>query len=332
MEWKEWSNLPLTQREQLPAHPGIYVITDSTEQVWYVGKSANLSNRWRGKGHHRYGQLSRTNHKKSFQIYWKHFPSEQLDEKEQHYISLFAPHLNGTKVKSYIRKKPQPTNELTRLFQVLNKKTQLFPTVRSIVLGYYKQLDEEEMKEYTVLVVLVNVNDHDKIILGSAMRSQKMKGRHLRDFWMECSCDCGLDESLYSPVTLLVFMLEGYVYEFVCCFEVIKVLERTPSMLYQVDIFNQSVTALRSPDIITEILPANTSRIRDYEGRLKLNSKDYLNYCVPMLRPVDEFMKIAFSSDNSVSQKDLLKRFGGACEPHCWHDQSESPPATGGRG
>ena len=289
MEWKEWSNLPLTQRDQLPNHPGIYVITDLAEQVWYVGKSANLNNRWRGKGHHRYSQLSRSNKKKFFQIYWKPFRLEQLNEKEQYYISLFNPHLNGTKVKSYIRKKAQPNAELKRIFQVVNRKTTLFPSVRSVVLGYYKELDEEEMKEYTVLVVLVNINDHDKIILGSAMRSQKRQGRHLKDFWKEYACDCELDESRYSPATLLVFMMDDYVYEFICCSELRESLKETPSKLYQVELFNQSVTALRSPDTITE-LPSNTYRLPSPDGRLQLNSEDYLNYRVPKLQPVDEFL------------------------------------------
>lgn len=290
MEWKEWPNLPLTQRSQLPNHPGIYVITDLEEQVWYVGKSANLNNRWRGKGHHRYPQLSRTNKKKSFQIYWKPFHLEHLNEFEQHYINLFNPHLNGTKVKSYIRKKAQPTAELRRIFQVLNRPTQLFPSIRSVVLGYYKELDEEEMKEYTVLVVLVNINDHDKIILGSAMRSQEMQGRHLQSFWKEYACDCELDESLYSPVTLLVFLMDDYVYEFVCCDELRESLKETPSELYQIDLFNQSVTALRSPDAITE-LPTSTYHLPSSDGRLRLHPNDYLNYRVPMLRPVDEFLE-----------------------------------------
>lgn len=290
MEWKEWSNLPLTQLEQLPNHPGIYVITDLAEQVWYVGKSANLNNRWRGKGHHRYPQLSRTNKKKSFQIYCKPFPLEQLNELEQHYINLFNPHLNGTKVKYYIRKKAQPTAELKRIFQVLNMKTKMFTSVRSVVLGYYKELDEKEMKEYTVLVVLVNINDHDKIILGSAMRSQERQGRHLKDFWKEYACNCELDESLYSPVTLLVFMIDDYVYEFVCCDELRESLKETPSKLYQVDLFNQSVTALRSPDTITE-LPTSTYRLPSPDGRLRLHANDYLNYRVPKLQPVDEFLE-----------------------------------------
>ncbi|MEP0775997.1 beta-mannosyltransferase [Microcoleus sp. ZQ-A2] len=210
---------------------------------------------------------------------------------EQHYINLFNPHLKGTKVKSYIRKKAQPTAELKRIFQVLNRQTQIFPSVRSVVLGYYKELDEEEMKEYTSLVVLVNINDHDKVILGSAMRSQKKQGRHLKDFWKEYACDCGLDESMYSPVTLLVFMRDDYVYEFVCCDELRESLKKTPSKLYQVDLFNQSVTALRSPDTITE-LPSNTYHLPSPDSRLRLHPNDYLKYRVPMLQPVDEFLEI----------------------------------------
>lgn len=290
MEWKEWSNLPLNQRDQLPNHPGIYVITDLTEQVWYVGKSANLNNRWRGKGHHRYPQLSRTNKKKSFQIYWKLFSLEKLNELEQHYISLFNPHLNGTKVKSHIRKKPQPTAELKRIFHVLNRPIQLFPSVRSVVLGYYKELDEEEMKEYKVLVVVVNINDHDKIIFGSAMCSQKRQGSHLKGFWITSTCDCELDESLYSPVTLFAFMIDDYVYEFICCDELRESLKQTPSKLYQVDLFSQSVTALRNPGTIT-VLPTNTYRLPCSDGRLRLHPNDYINYCVPRLQPVDEFLE-----------------------------------------
>lgn len=166
----------------------------------------------------------------------------------------------------------------------------MFPSVRSVVLGYYKELDEEEMKEYTALVVLVNINDHDKIILCSAMRSQKRQGRHLKDFWKEYACDCELDESLYSPVTFLVFMSDDYVYEFVCCDELRESLKETPYKLYQVDLFNQSVTALRSPDTITK-LPTSTYRLPSPDGRLQLHSNDYLNYRVSKLQPVDEFLE-----------------------------------------
>ena len=146
------------------------------------------------------------------------------------------------------------------------------------------------MKEYTTLVVLVNINDHDKIIVGSAMRSQKRQGRHLKDFWKEFSCDCQLDESTYSPVTFLVFMIDNYVYEFICYDELRESLEETTSKLYQINFFNQSLTALKSPDTITEI-PTNNYRLPNSDGRLRLHTNDYLNYRIPMLLPVDEFLE-----------------------------------------
>jgi hypothetical protein len=84
--------------------------------------------------------------------------------------------------------------------------------------------------------------------------------------------------------------MDDYVYEFVCCDELRELLEETPSKLYQVDLFNQSVTALRSPDTITE-LPTNTYRLPSSDGRLRLHTNDYLNYRVPLLHPVDEFLE-----------------------------------------
>ncbi|HEY9661411.1 MAG TPA: GIY-YIG nuclease family protein, partial [Allocoleopsis sp.] len=164
MEWKSWSSLPLTQRERLPAQSGIYVVVDAEEQIWYVGRSVNLNARWNGKGHHRYQQLSRTNGKRQYQIHWKCFPPTQLDEKEQFYIDLFKPHLNYSRVRTYARKSIQPHEEISRLLKVINKKTTLFPDVRSVVLGYYTEVDEDEegtLKEYTCIIIVINVNDHD---------------------------------------------------------------------------------------------------------------------------------------------------------------------------
>lgn len=45
MDWKSWPSLPLNQRENLPEQPGIYVVVDADDQVWYVGKAVNLNAR-----------------------------------------------------------------------------------------------------------------------------------------------------------------------------------------------------------------------------------------------------------------------------------------------
>jgi excinuclease UvrABC nuclease subunit len=49
MEWKLWNSIPFAQSSYLPSHPGIYIVVDVEEEVWYVGKSINLNARWNGK-------------------------------------------------------------------------------------------------------------------------------------------------------------------------------------------------------------------------------------------------------------------------------------------
>jgi hypothetical protein len=85
-------------------------------------------------------------------------------------------------------------------------------------------------------------------------------------------------------------MLDNYVYEFICCEELRELFKQTPSKLYQVELFNQLVTALRNPATLTE-LPINHSRLPSSDGRLQLTREDYLKYRIPKLHPVDEFLE-----------------------------------------
>ncbi|WP_448574339.1 GIY-YIG nuclease family protein [Trichothermofontia sp.] len=108
MEWQSWPSLSLNQREKLPEQPGIYVVVDTDDQVWYVGKAVNLNARWHSKSHHRYRQLSRTNNKRGYRLHWQIFTTTELSDKEQQYIDLFKPHLNYTRVRKYAKKAIQP--------------------------------------------------------------------------------------------------------------------------------------------------------------------------------------------------------------------------------
>jgi predicted GIY-YIG superfamily endonuclease len=241
MEWKTWSNLPLSQRDSLPDRSGIYVVVDAEDEVWYVGQSINIQKRWQGKGHHRYKQLSRTNKKRSYRIYWQFFPSHQLDEKEQLYIHLFKPHLNDTKVKKYVRKAIQPNDEIKRLLKVINKKTTLFPDLRSVVIGYYREeMDREgsvEIKEYLFVIIVINAKDLYGTINNSAQKSLTRKGKNLKESWWIYKSDCGIDEpntEPTEPVHLLSFMLPEVVYQFVCYPSLIDNLRQNTSYLQQV--------------------------------------------------------------------------------------------------
>jgi GIY-YIG catalytic domain len=273
MEWKSWFCLPLVQRERLPTQAGIYVIVDAEEQVWYVGRSINLNARWNGKGHHRYKQLSRTNNKRLYQIYWKPLSVQELNEKEQFYIDLFKPHLNYSRVKAYPKRAIQPNQEISRILKVINKQTMLFPDIRSVVLGYYKEADEDEeglLKELTCIVIAVNLNDHDRVILNSYEKSYSKKRNHLKGCWHVYESQCGSDVSDLNPALIPVFILENTVYEFVCYPGLIKQLAQDKSCLHNLEIAKQTVLALKD----TNTLP---SMLIDTQ-RFKLRSEDYLHY------------------------------------------------------
>ncbi|NJK40008.1 MAG: GIY-YIG nuclease family protein [Oscillatoriales cyanobacterium RM2_1_1] len=285
MEWKSWASLPLTQREQLPRQPGIYIVVDAEEQIWYVGKSVNLNARWNGKGHHRYKQLSRTNNKRSYRIHWQTFPANQLSEKEQQYIDLFKPHLNYSQVKTYVKKAIQPNEEISRLFKVLNKKTMLFPDIRSVVLGFYKEIDEDgeaSLEEYICIVVAVNLSDHDGSILNSCKKSLSRKGNSLKGCWKLYKSDCGVDDPARQPVTIHVFISGNIVYEFVCCFNLIEKLKEHRSNLHYIEIANQRVLALRDTNILYSLTV--------HDGHFDFRSEDYLRYRAPDLRSVLQLM------------------------------------------
>lgn len=55
---RNWACCPLKDRENyLPGRAGLYAILDrKTRHIYYIGKANELSDRWRGTGHHRYRQ------------------------------------------------------------------------------------------------------------------------------------------------------------------------------------------------------------------------------------------------------------------------------------
>ena len=114
MDWKEWPCCPFKERHKLPSISGIYVVVDCNNNVWYVGQAVNLNSRWMGRGHHRAAQLSRTNGKRNFSIFWLPCAPGELNQMERYYINLLQPSLNKTKVKKYSPGKPQLKIEINQ--------------------------------------------------------------------------------------------------------------------------------------------------------------------------------------------------------------------------
>jgi hypothetical protein len=121
-------------------------------------------------------------------------------------------------VRTYARKATQPRDEISRLLKVINQKTMLFPDVRSVVLGYYSELEEEDgqLNKYTCIVIAINVNDHDRVILNSYQKSLTRKGIQLKGCWQTYESSCGSHDPECKPALIPVFVLEPVVYEFVC--------------------------------------------------------------------------------------------------------------------
>lgn len=283
MEWKSWLSLPLEQRAQLPIQPGIYIIVDAEDEVWYVGRSTNLNARWNGKQHHRYQQLSRTNNKRSYRIHWRIFPAEQLGNEEQRYIDLLKPHLNYSRVKTYARRAIQPSDEIARLLKTINKKTLLFPDIRSVVLGYYTELDETEeeaLEECFYIVIAVTVNDHDGPILKSYKKSLSRKGSSLKGYWQTYASDCGVDSSAKQPALIPVFLSGSIVYEFVCYSNLIERLEAHKENVCTIELARQNVLALKNINLLPSLIVE--------DGHFCFSSEDYLRYRIPDLRPILE--------------------------------------------
>jgi len=269
-EWKNWMSLPFKERYRLPSCSGIYVVADNKDYVLYVGQAINLRNRWSGRAHHRYTQLSRSHKKKEYKIHWLSVPSLELNEKENYYIELFRPELNGTRVKKHLPSVPQVDREIIRLLKVLNHKTLLFPNIRSLVIGTY--INDEGRQS----IVIVNNYNDESLIFNSI---KKKYSRQIRNSWTWLENGCGWDESKYAPVLYPIYMWGQYNFEFVTInWKWFKYLEEYPQNTIQIELLGASVRSLSNFDAISNFNFEEVWGLKDAEGREKLRHEAYLVY------------------------------------------------------
>lgn len=211
-EWKIWTHCAFDSKDLLPQEPGIYVIADKDFTVWYVGLSKSLKNRWQGTQHHRYKQLKRRKSKLQFRIYYKLVAILELEQQEKHYIELFKPRLNGSKVTRALQKASTAGQELARLLKVLNSKTQLFSYIRSVFIGYREEVIENA--RYYSVTIAVNINDIELIYQKAYSKGRRwdLKTR----CWKICEDMCGQPEGSYLPATVLTYLHFPWAIQFVC--------------------------------------------------------------------------------------------------------------------
>lgn len=283
MEWQNWPSLPFLERDQLPSEPGIYVVVDSENFVWYVGKASNLQNRWIGRGHHRYPQLVRSNKKLQHQIYWKSVSLLQLDEAENFYIEKFEPELNGLKVKTYLPKESQVHREIKRLLKVLNKSNSLYSTIRSIVAGEYT----DDLGNRCIPIV-INSNDFT-IVFNS---SRKRYSRKIRSSWIALESYCDFVEESHRPILIPAYAFQSYRFEFIEIPDIIFHFEDSPDLqiqfLQSIDIFGISVKALNNLSILKDLELEEVSRFSFDGDKKSIMPIAYLKHIQSNLRPISE--------------------------------------------
>jgi hypothetical protein len=283
MEWQHWSSVCFVDRDQLPSEPGLYVVVDSENFVWYVGKASNLQNRWTGRGHHRYPQLVRSHKKLQHRIYWKPVPASQLDESEKLYIERFEPELNGLKVKTYLPKESQVHREIKRLLKVLNKTTFLFPLIRSVVAGEYT----DDLGNRCV-VIITNLNDWR--VLDKSIR--KRYSQKVRNAWIGIETYCRFSGKEHKPLIIPAYAFQGYRFEFITIPEIIFYFEKSVSAqvqwLQSAEIFEVPVRSLKGFDFLEELNLEESYRLTYSDGRRSLKDVAYLRYMQSELKPISQ--------------------------------------------
>lgn len=283
MEWKNWQNVPLNQRSRLPDYSGIYVVADANDFVWYVGQAVNLRNRWIGNSHHRYSQLLRSNRRLNHRIYWKFYPLDQLSEQEQDCIKRFIPELNGCKVKTYLpkqSKQQQVASEIKRILKVLNRQTLLFPVIRSIIAGEYR--DENGTR---CILVIIHANDFETLANSASKRSRQIKAA-----WSNHSSNCGRDPNVYHERTIPGYSINGQTIEFVEASEILRFLESNLDVsersLTPTELLGISVRALSDLELLDRVhLQGEYSFISG--GKKTLTDAAYLIYRKSVLKQLN---------------------------------------------
>ena len=142
----ELPSLSLVDKDRLPNCAAIYFVSDSKNQIIYIGRTVNLVERW--KAHHRFNQLKRFNRKNPINISWLTCSSdiENLSNLENEFIKLYKPPLNWSKVVVPIRKiTPTETALQQSLYQLAK--------FNVMIVGFDPILDEEPPTIYLVYPV-----------------------------------------------------------------------------------------------------------------------------------------------------------------------------------
>jgi predicted GIY-YIG superfamily endonuclease len=142
----ELPSVDLLEKERLPHCAAIYFVSDSQGQIFYIGRTINLFERW--QAHHRFNQLKRFNRKNKLKISWFICSAdiEIISHLENEFIKLHKPPLNWTKV-------VKPVRKITPAETALQESLKQLAKFNTMIFGFDPILDKEPPTIYLVYPV-----------------------------------------------------------------------------------------------------------------------------------------------------------------------------------
>ncbi len=131
---------------------------------------------------------------------------------------------------------------MARLLKVLNNKTQLFPYIRSVIIGYREEVIENAL--YYSVTIAVNINDIE-FLYKKAYRKGRRWDLRTR-CWKICEDMCGQPEGSYLPATVLSYVQHPWAIQFACLdWQFLNYLENHPQELQRVSFLGVETYCLK---------------------------------------------------------------------------------------
>ncbi|MEM7760994.1 MAG: hypothetical protein AAF298_23120 [Cyanobacteria bacterium P01_A01_bin.40] len=182
-------------------------------------------------------------------------------------------------------KTPESEALLTKLLRAINRKTSLFPNVRSLILGYWynRELDDD----YCHIAIAVGLNDLEGSVVNSAC--VKTKNKYIRGSlkknsnWRYYETYCGLSEDQHHPTAILTYYYQKTVLHFVWIgWETIDWANNNQSALSSISFFGVETYCLNNPCILKTLKLERRNRVKD--EKKQLSDSDFIESILPLIQ------------------------------------------------
>ncbi|MDJ0732881.1 MAG: GIY-YIG nuclease family protein [Nostocaceae cyanobacterium] len=284
------SDLPsvyLLEKDSLPNCAGIYFVSNSKNEIIYIGRTINLVERW--KNHHRFQQLKRFNKKDNISISWISFnDTNNLSNVESELIDLYKPPLNWSKVVSPIRKITPSETALQQSLQQLAK-------LNTMVFGFNSIVEKQIPTIYFFYPVYGKRGLSGSI--RSALKNINKKASMLK--WKEYKTEpkslgkFGYWETIYNGIRIELTPFQGLVHFMEgCAYKSVAGVEFMAFSQEQLEVFLEDATEVEKNSLNAYVIEEDPIPLEVVDKYQPDEGKD-INRNVPEVEPWEELEPMA---------------------------------------